>query len=161
MRPTPQSDSEPELEPGDTVWTVVLPGVVLPGPNKIMRMTSWEYRRFRNDLYVRARAGLDRPLPPEPLPRCRVYVVMTRPRRTFLDVDGKYGAVKPLLDVLQPDRTYSRAVGKLRVQDASPGLGLIAGDTDGEDEAGGCVCELRVMQRVGEAELRVVVELEP
>lgn len=159
MRPSPQPDPAPAAD-RDT-WTLVLPGVVLPGPNKLMRMTSWEYRRFRNDLYVRARAGLDRDLPPAPLARCRVRVEMTRPRRTFLDVDGKYGAVKPLLDVLQPDRPYSRPMGKLRVKDVSPGLGLIAGDTDGEDGADGCICLLRVVQRAGEAELRVVVELEP
>ena len=153
--PGPEPDDASAGDGG--VWTVDIPGLLLPGVNAILRMNSFEYRRYRNDLYVHVRAGLDRDLPPEPLARCAVRIELTRPKRNRLDVDGKYGAIKPLLDVLQPDRTYSRRIGQLRVQDVTPGLGLILADTDGEGGAEGCVSDLRVVQIVGEAHVRVRV----
>ena len=140
-------------------WNADVPGLVLPGANELMRMKSWEYKRFRDELYLQLRSALSAPPPPEPLARCAVRIEMTRPRRRLLDVDGKYGAVKPLLDVLQPPRTYSRRVGRMRVRDQTSGLGLIAADTDGEgDLEDGCVVELRVVQRVGEAGVRLRIE---
>lgn len=148
--------------PSPERWSAEIPHLVLPGANEIMRMKSWSYKRFRDDLYLQVRAALSAPPPAEPLARCALRIEMTRPRRRLLDVDGKYGAVKPLLDVLQPPRTFSRRVGKLRVQDATAGLGLIASDTDGEgDLEGGCVSDLRVIQRVGDAGVRLWVEARP
>ncbi len=140
------------------VWRAEVPDLVLPGSNEIMRMKSWEYKRFRDDLYLQVRAALAPAPPAEPLARCAIRIEMLRPRRRLLDVDGKYGSVKPLLDVLQPPRTYSRPVGRLRVKDQTMGLGLIAADTDAEGGLDrGCVAELRVLQRVGDAGLRLEV----
>lgn len=153
------ADSPSDDPDAPRLWTAEIPALVLPGANEIIRMKSWDYKRFRDDLYLQVRAALSAPPPDPPLPRCAVRIEMTRPKRRLLDVDGKYGAVKPLLDVLQPPRTFSRKVGRLRVQDETSGLGLIAADTDGEGERDdGCVAELRVLQRVGDAGVALRVE---
>lgn len=138
-------------------WTLDLPDLLLPGPNRLMRMNRHEYRRFRDELLLRARGALSAPAPREPLPACALSLELARPRRSLLDVDAKYGAVKPLLDVLQPDRAYARTLGGHALQDVVHGLGLIRDDRDGEGDLGGCVRRLHVLQRAGTAHVRLFV----
>lgn len=142
-------------------WTLDLPGLLLPGPNRLLRMNRHDYRRFRDELLLRARGGLTVPAPDPPLRRCAVSVHLVRPGRSLLDADAKYGAVKPLLDVLQPHRNYGRTLGGRRILDAARGLGLIADDRDGEGELDGCIRCLRVTQSVGAAHVRVEVRPAP
>lgn len=141
----------------DPCWTLELPGLLLPGPNRLLRMNRHDYRRFRDELLMRARGGLSAPAPKAPLRHCVVAVHLTRPGRSLLDADAKYGAVKPLLDVLQPHRNYGRTLGARRILDAASGLGLIADDRDGEGELAGCIRRLMVTQSVGDAHVRVEV----
>lgn len=138
-------------------WTLDLPELLLPGPNRLMRMNRHEYRRYRDELLLRARAALSAPPPARPLEACAVTLELVRPRRSLLDADAKYGAVKPLLDVLQPDRAYARTIGGYRVRDAVHGIGLIRDDGDGEGDLDGCVRRLRVLQRCGPAHVRAWV----
>lgn len=138
-------------------WTVRIEGVLLPGPNALMRMHAQDYRRLRDELLLLARASLDPDLPREPIERCRLAFELWRPRHRLLDADAKYGAIKPLLDVLQPDRAYARTIGGHKVRDVAAGLGLIRDDRDGEGALEGCVRDLRVRQRVGEARIDVTV----
>lgn len=138
-------------------WTIRIEGLLLPGPNRLIRMNAHDYRRLRNDLLLRARAGLEPAAPEAPLPRCGIEIELWRPARNLLDADAKYGAIKPLLDVLQPDRAFARTLGRRRITDVTPGLGLIADDRDGEAGLGGCIARLHVRQRVGEARVHVRV----
>lgn len=138
-------------------WTIEIEGLLLPGANRLIRMNAHDYRRLRDDLLLLARAGLAPAAPPAPLPRCRVGIDLWRPSRSLLDADAKYGAVKPLLDVLQPDRRYARTLGRHRITDVAAGLGLIADDRDGEGDLAGCIVGLRVRQHVGDARIRVRV----
>lgn len=142
-------------------WTVVIDGLLLPGANRLIRMHAHDYRRFRDDLLLLARAGLSPAVPASPLARCRLDIDLWRPKRSLLDADAKYGAIKPLLDVLQPDRPYARTLGRRRITDVSPGLGLIADDRDGEGDMAGCIAALRVRQHVGDARIRVQVSRLP
>lgn len=138
-------------------WTVAIEGMLLPGANRLLRMHAHDYRRLRDDLLLLARAGLTPGAPSSPLVRCRLEIELWRPKRSLLDADAKYGAVKPLLDVLQPDRSYARKLGRRRITDVAPGLGLIADDRDGEGDLSGCIASLRVRQYVGDARIRVQV----
>ncbi len=131
--------------------------VLLPGANALLRMHAQDYRRLRDSLLMLARSGLRPAAPAAPLDRCDVAIVLRRPKRSLLDADGKYGAVKPLLDVLQPDRSYGRSIGRHRVRDVAPGLGLIRDDSDGDGDLDGCIRDLRVLQRVGDARIEVTV----
>lgn len=140
-------------------WTVELPGVKLESPNRIIRMKSWEYSTYRNELYLLIRSRISPgpdSFPDEPLGRCAISVQMRRSR--LLDVDAKYGAAKPLLDILQPPRPYSRSTHGHRHPDVSPGLALIASDTDGEGRERGCVTAFRVTQELGQATVILRVE---
>ena len=138
-------------------WTVRIEGLLLPGANRLIRMHAHDYRKLRDDLLLLARAGLDPAPPASPLTRCRLEIELWRPKRSLLDADAKYGAIKPLLDVLQPDRTYARRLGRHRISDVASGLGLIADDRDGEGDLPGCIASLRVRQHVGDASIRVRV----
>lgn len=138
-------------------WTIRIDGVVLPGPNALMRMHAQPYRRLRDELLLLARSTLDPALPSEPLTRCSVDVTMVRPKRNLLDVDAKFGAIKPLLDVLQPGRRYARTIAGRQVLDVTPGLGLIADDSDGQGELPGCVVSLGVVQTIGAARIDVEI----
>lgn len=138
-------------------WTIEIDGLLLPGANRLIRMNAHDYRRLRDDLLLLARAGVAPAPPSAPLARCRLEIDLWRPPRSLLDADAKYGAIKPLLDVLQPDRAYGRTLGRHRVTDVAPGLGLIADDRDGEGGLGGCIEALRVRQHVGDARIRVRV----
>jgi hypothetical protein len=80
---------------------------------------------------------------------------MRRPR--LLDVDAKYGAAKPLLDILQPPHAFRRSVIGGHHKDSAPGLGLIDNDTDGEGREAGCVTSFRVTQDVGPAAVWLTV----
>ena len=131
--------------------------VLLPGANALLRMHAQDYRRLRDSLLMLARSGLRPAAPAAPLARCDVTIVLHRPKRNLLDADGKYGAVKPLLDVLQPDRTYARSIGRHKVRDVAPGLGLIRDDSDGDGDLEGCIRDLRVLQRIGEPRIEVAV----
>jgi hypothetical protein len=134
------------------VWTAQLEGVKLESPNKIIRMKSWEYSTYRNELHLLTRASIEpgpNDFPHVPLKRCEIRVHMRRPR--LLDVDAKYGAVKPLLDILQPPRVFSRLAGSTRHRDEAPGLALIESDTDGEGRESGCVTSFQVTQELGPA----------
>ncbi len=139
-------------------WTLRIDGVLLPGANRLIRMHAQDYRRLRDELLLLARGSLAPAMPQEPIERCRIVVDLWRPRRSLLDADAKYGAVKPLLDVLQPDRGYARNVGRQRIRDVAPGLGLILDDRDGEGGLEGCIHDLRVRQHVGEARIELTVE---
>lgn len=139
-------------------WTLRIDGVLLPGANRLIRMHAQDYRRLRDELLLLARGSLAPAVPAAPLERCRITVDLWRPKRSLLDADAKYGAVKPLLDVLQPDRAYSRTLGRHRIQDVAPGLGLIRDDRDGEGDLDGCVRDLRVRQHVGEARIEATVD---
>lgn len=138
-------------------WTVAIEGLLLPGANRLIRMHAHDYRKLRDELLLLARAGVSPAVPAAPLPRCRLEIDLWRPKRSLLDADAKYGAVKPLLDVLQPDRSYARTLGRNRIMDVAPGLGLIADDRDGEGDLPGCIAALRVRQHVGDARIRVRV----
>ncbi|MEX2501357.1 MAG: hypothetical protein WD336_03185 [Trueperaceae bacterium] len=138
-------------------WTLTIDDVLLPGANRLIRMHAQDYRRLRDTLLMLARSGLRPSLPDAPLERCDVTIVLHRPKRSLLDADGKYGAIKPLLDVLQPDRAYARTLGRHRIRDVAPGLGLIRDDSDGDGELDGCIRDLRVLQRVGEP--RIVIDV--
>lgn len=142
-------------------WTVRIDGVLLPGANALIRMHAQDYRKLRDELLLLARASLTPERPAAPIDRCRVTVDLWRPRRSLLDADAKYGAVKPLLDVLQPDRAYSRRIGGHTVRDVAPGLGLIRDDRDGEGDLDGCIRDLRVRQHVGDPRIDVTVEATP
>jgi len=131
--------------------------MLLPGPNALMRMHAQAYRTMRDELLFVARSRLQPALPNEPIARCAVHVVMTRPSRNLLDVDAKFGAIKPLLDVLQPGRRYARTIGGRKVLDVASGLGLIANDSDGEGDLAGCIAQLSVVQVVGPARVDVTV----
>ena len=138
-------------------WTIDIDGVLLPGANRLIRMHAHDYRRLRDDLLLLARSAVTPRLPAAPLADCRLEVDLWRPARSLLDADAKYGAVKPLLDVLHPDRAYARTLGGRRITDVAPGLGLIADDRDGEGDLNGCIRLLRVRQHVGDARIRVTV----
>jgi hypothetical protein len=138
-------------------WTLEIDGVLLPGANRLIRMHAQDYRKLRDELLLLARSSLTPAAPARPLDRCRVDVELWRPRRSLLDADAKYGAVKPLLDVLQPDRGYARSIGRQRVRDVAPGLGLIRDDRDGEGDLDGCILDLRVRQHVGDPRVEVTV----
>lgn len=140
-------------------WTVAIEGLLLPGANRLIRMHAHDYRKLRDDLLLLARAGVTPALPSSPLERCHLEIDLWRPKRSLLDADAKYGAIKPLLDVLQPDRHYARTLGRRRITDVAPGLGLIADDRDGEGELPGCIARLRVRQHVGDARIRVQVSV--
>lgn len=142
-------------------WTIHIDGLLLPGANRLIRMNAHDYRRLRDEVLLLARAGLEPAAPREPLPHCRVWIELWRPTRSLLDADGKYGAVKPLLDVLQPDRTYGRTLGRRRISDVAAGLGLIRDDRDGEGDLNGCVRDLRVRQHVGPPRVTATVEAVP
>ncbi len=144
-------------------WSLSLDGILLPGPNRLIRMHAQDYRRLRDELLLRARASLTPALPPTPLDACRVTVTLHRPKRSLLDADAKYGAVKPLLDVLQPSRTYARSLAGRSVHDVAGGLALLRDDRDGEGGLDGCIRELRVVQVIGDARVEMLVEqlLEP
>ncbi len=139
-------------------WTLRIDGVLLPGANRLIRMHAQDYRRLRDELLLLARGSLDPATPAEPIEHCRIVIDLWRPKRSLLDADAKYGAVKPLLDVLQPDRGYARSVGRQRIRDVAPGLGLIRDDGDGEGGLDGCIRDLRVRQHVGEARIELAVE---
>lgn len=132
--------------------------MLLPGANRLIRMHAQDYRRLRDELLLLARSSLAPATPDDPIERCRIVVDLWRPKRSLLDADAKYGAVKPLLDVLQPDRGYARTVGRQRIRDVAPGLGLIRDDRDGEGGLEGCIHDLRVRQHVGEARIELTVE---
>jgi hypothetical protein len=138
-------------------WTLRIDGVMLPGANRLIRMHAQDYRKLRDELLLLARGSLTPAVPPRPLERCDVTVELWRPRRSLLDADAKYGAVKPLLDVLQPDRGYARSLGSQRIRDVAPGLGLIRDDRDGEGDLDGCIRDLRVRQHVGDPRIEVTV----
>ena len=138
-------------------WTLRIEGVLLPGANALIRMHAQDYRRLRDQLLLLARASLTPAVPAEPLERCTVTIELWRPRRSLLDADAKYGAVKPLLDVLQPDRSYARKLGARQLRDVAPGLGLIRDDRDGEGALNGCIRDLRVRQHVGEPRIDVAI----
>ena len=142
-------------------WTVRIDGVLLPGPNALMRMHAQDYRRLRDELLLLARASLAPAKPREPIERCRLTFDLWRPGHRLLDADAKYGAIKPLLDVLQPDRAYARSIGGHKVRDVAAGLGLIRDDRDGEGALDGCVRDLRVRQHVGDARVDVTIVAEP
>lgn len=137
-------------------WTIDIDGVLLPGANRLIRMHAHDYRRLRDDLLLLARAGVTPAVPATPFAACRLRIDLWRPARSLLDADAKYGAIKPLLDVLQPDRTYARSLGGRRISDVSHGLGLIADDRDGEGDLKGCIRALHVRQHVGEPHIRVL-----
>jgi len=139
-------------------WTLHLDDVLLPGPNRLIRMNAHDYRKLRDEILLLARATLTPAPPPAPLEACHVTVTLHRPARSLLDADAKYGAVKPLLDVLQPPRAYSRRVGARTVQDATAGLGLLRDDRDGEGALQGCIHTLRVVQVIGAPHVEVVVD---
>jgi len=139
-------------------WTLRIDGVLLPGANRLIRMHAQDYRRLRDELLLLARGSLAPATPAEPIEHCRIVIDLWRPKRSLLDADAKYGAVKPLLDVLQPDRGYARSVGRQRIRDVAPGLGLIRDDGDGEGGLDGCIRDLRVRQHVGEARIELAVE---
>lgn len=139
-------------------WTLRLDDVLLPGPNELMRMHAQDYRRLRDELLLLARASLDPALPAAPLDACTVHVTLWRPARRLLDADAKYGAVKPLLDVLQPGRGYARKVGGRQVLDTTNGLALLRDDRDGEAGLKGCIRDLRVVQRLGDPAVEVRVD---
>ena len=139
-------------------WTLRIDGVLLPGANRLIRMHAQDYRRLRDELLLLARGSLAPAVPAAPIERCRITVDLWRPKRSLLDADAKYGAVKPLLDVLQPDRGYARSLGARRIRDVAPGLGLIRDDRDGEGDLDGCVRDLRVRQHVGEARIEVAID---
>lgn len=138
-------------------WTLRIDGVLLPGANRLIRMHAQDYRRLRDELLLLSRGSLAPGLPDAPLARCAVIVDLWRPKRSLLDADAKYGAVKPLLDVLQPDRAYGRKLGERRIRDISRGLGLIRDDSDGEGDLAGCIRDLRVRQHVGDPSIAVTV----
>lgn len=142
-------------------WTLRFEDVLLPGPNQLMRMHAQRYRQLRDELRMIGRASLTPKAPSAPLERCRIEVEMWRPTRSLLDVDAKFGAIKPLLDVLQPDRAYARKVGTRSLQDVTPGLALIRDDRDGEGDLAGCIKSLSVQQHVGDAHVEVVVTALP
>lgn len=139
-------------------WTLRIDGVLLPGANRLIRMHAQDYRRLRDELLLLARGSLAPAVPAAPIERCRITVDLWRPKRSLLDADAKYGAVKPLLDVLQPDRGYARTLGSHRIRDMAPGLGLIRDDRDGEGNLDGCVRDLRVRQHVGDARIEITVD---
>lgn len=142
-------------------WTVHIDGVLLPGANALIRMHAHDYRRLRDELLLLARASLEPEVPHTPIDRCRVTIDLWRPRRSLLDADAKYGAVKPLLDVLQPDRAYTRSLGGRTIRDVAGGLGLIQDDRDGEGDLDGCIRDLRVRQHVGDPRIVVAIDVEP
>lgn len=142
-------------------WTIRIDGLLLPGANRLIRMHAHDYRRLRDEVLLLARAGLTPAAPHEPLPHCHIRIELWRPPRSLLDADGKYGAVKPLLDVLQPDRTFGRTLGRRRISDVASGLGLIRDDRDGEGGLDGCIRDLRVTQHVGAAAVAATVEADP
>ena len=139
-------------------WTVRIDGVLLPGANALIRMHAQDYRRLRDELLLLARSSLDPALPADPLERCHVTIDLWRPRHRLLDADAKYGAIKPLLDVLQPDRAYARTLGGRKIRDVAAGLGLIRDDRDGEGDLEGCIRDLRVRQHVGEPRIEVRID---
>lgn len=139
-------------------WTVRIDGVLLPGANALIRMHAQDYRKLRDELLLLARSSLAPARPATPIERCRVTIELWRPRRSLLDADAKYGAVKPLLDVLQPDRAYTRRIGGHAVRDVAAGLGLIRDDRDGEGDLDGCIHDLRVRQHVGDPRIVVTVD---
>ncbi len=139
------------------VWTLQFDDMLLPGPNQLMRMHAQRYRMLRDELRMIGLAKLTPKAPPEPIERCRIEVDMWRPKRNLLDADAKFGAVKPLLDVLQPDRTYTRKMGTRSLPDVTPGLGLIRDDRDGEGDLTGCITTLTVRQHLGAARVDVTV----
>lgn len=149
----------PQRSLPEKIWYVSLPGVILPTLNEQIRMNrrGGEYAKFRNHLYTLAKRNLQPSLPPEPLRHCKITVEMTRTTVRLLDVDSKYGAVKPLLDILQPNRPFKRKIGKLLVDDDTLGLGLIKNDSDGESTNKGCIRQLRVIQKVGEPRIDIAV----
>ena len=142
----------------ERTWTLRLDDVLLPGPNELLRMHAHDYRRLRDELVLLARASLDPALPDAPLAACTVHVTLWRPARRLLDADAKYGAVKPLLDVLQPGRRYARKVGGQRILDTANGLPLLRDDRDGEAGLQGCIRDLRVVQRVGDPAVEVRID---
>jgi len=139
-------------------WTLQLDGVLLPGPNRLIRMHAQEYRKLRDELLLLARASLTPAAPATPLAACHLRITLQRPARSLLDVDAKYGAIKPLLDVLQAGRSYTRKIGGHSLQDTTVGLSLIHDDRDGEGELTGCIRSLQVVQVVGEPRVEVVIE---
>lgn len=139
-------------------WTLRLDDLLLPGPNRLMRMHAQDYRKLRDTILLLARSTLEPNPPAAPLDACRIVVTLHRPARSLLDADAKYGAVKPLLDVLQPPRAYSRRLGGRTIRDVTSGLGLLRDDGDGEGMLTGCVRDLRVVQVIGPPRVEVEIE---
>lgn len=148
----------------------------LKSPNDLMRMNlDKEYRSYRNDWYRMLNAAIERHRrPPAPLKHARVMFQVFSPRaeKHMLDAEAKYSAinpllaglhnsaqkftaVKPLLDSMQQNTTFSGS-GKETVRQ---GVGIILDDTDGEHFREGVIKQLEVLQRRSkDYKVRITIE---
>ena len=123
---------------------IELPGLLLCGTNELIRMHPKRYASYREELcHLIARTLPRDRRPHKPLRAYRLRVYMRRP--TALDTDNKYGAIKPVLDVLQ----------RMHPRNNPHGLDVLYDDTDGEFGLGGACRELRVVQTLGQPRLTI------
>lgn len=112
--------------------------LILPSYNVVLRWHHSQYTKFRNNLYaiVKSKIGIF----DKPFEYAEIEVTLGMPAKNFLDVDNKYSAPKPLIDVLLPIRKHSKGGERL-------GINLIREDTDGEWGNRGRIKSYRVIQK--------------
>lgn len=136
------------------MWEFRVDGLELIDANKLKRQHPHVHREYRNRLYRLLRSASSSPPPELPLKRVRIYVEMGR--RRLLDIDNKFTACKPLVDVLKTPHRYSRG-GAMHETLA---LGLFDGDTDGQHGNKGTIVAYEIRQ-VRTARPYLYVRVEP
>ena len=126
--------------------------------------TEMRYTQYRDTLYEHFAPTVSSP-PSTPFTKCNISVEIQRTTASYFDVEAKYACIKPILDILQPDRPWTRKKKDKKNKQSyvekgvSKGLGIISDDTDGEGELQGVVQSLNVSQIKGK-EYMVTVKIE-
>ena len=127
-------------------------------PN-VTRRLHWREARKRASywrLYVMRVAGGSK-APPEPLERARVLIEVWRKRAP--DPDNLVASIKPLIDGLQPARTFSRkGRNGERLSYPVPGAGVIADDRAANFKGGHAEVVFRQCKRKERVRVRITVE---
>jgi hypothetical protein len=144
--------ADPVPEPARRQLYLSVKGVKLPPTNELIRMHWTAYSKVVRALAVE----IDLELKQQgirtgtagwaPFSAVRIDVILQHPGH--YDVDGKYGCVKPILDVLKQMHDKNNPFG----------LGVLRDDTDGEHGAGGLIESLVVRQIKGSHRFGITLE---
>lgn len=140
---------------------LTLTNVRLMAMNEALRTS--EHKRADNRDHLLRKVGYElartQQRPPAPLSYVEIDVTLYTP--SPYDADGKYTAVKHLLDCLTAPKSNLALVRQAARQKRGlfiP-LGVIRDDTDGEHGLGGCVRRLDVRQEMAERHaVRLVIQ---